>query len=211
MASKEAFLPVATEESADLEIPMYSPEVPPSEFGMSSAHDSTAHATRVTGEQHLYCNYCCDTRRAVLVVNVVSIVINLIVLLVVNVGFNFIINHPDEVEKDMTDQEKANLEQALHSGYLEMVEAMTDAFLVVSMAMHGCGIYGALKFKKWAVATAGSAYAISFVLNLMQGSILNLILAVALGYPHYFFMKEINEGIMSDYNYHNVAHCCGGK
>jgi len=208
MASKEAFLPVATDESADLEVPMYSPEVPPTEFGMSSAQ---ANATPVTGEQHLYCNYCCDTRRAVLVVNVISIVINLIVLFVVNVGFNFIINHPDEVEQDMNEEEKANLEQALHSGYLEMVEAMTDAFLVVSMLMHGCGIYGALKFKKWAVATAGSAYAIAFVLHLLGGSFLNVILVVALGYPHYFFMKEINEGIMSDYNYHNVAHCCGGK
>ncbi|KAL3934147.1 MAG: hypothetical protein SGBAC_010069 [Bacillariaceae sp.] len=208
MASKEAFLPLATEESADLEVPMYSPEVPPTEFGMSSAH---ADATPVAGEQHLYCNYCCDTRRAVLVVNIVSIVINLVVLLVVNVGFNFIINNPDEVEKDMTEEEKANLEEALHSGYLEMVEAMTDAFLVLAMGMHACGIYGALKFKKWAVATAGSAYAISFILHLMGGSFFNVILAGALGYPHYFFMKEMNQGIMSDYNYHNVAHCCGGK
>ena len=211
MVSKEAFLPVATEESADLEVPMYSPEVPPSEFGMSSAHDNATHVNGVAGEQHLYCHYCCDTRRAVLVVNVVSIVINLVVLLIVNVGFNFIINNPDEVEEDMTDEEKADLEHALHSGYFQMVEAMTDAFLVLSMAMHGCGIFGALKFKKWAVATAGSAYAISFVLHLMGGSFLNVILAGVLGYPHYFFIKEINEGIMSDYNYHNVAICCGGK
>jgi len=214
MTSSEAFLPVATDERAELEVPMYSPETP-NEFTMASQQQPEATATPVVGngEQHLYCNYCCDTRRAVLAVNVVSIVLGVISLLIGNVLLNFIRDHPDEFEEGakMSEGEKQQFEEGLRMGAIEVDKAVLDSLSLVFITMHGIGIYGALKFKKWAVVTAGSAYVIGFILNLLTGSFVNLIVTCALGYPHYFFVKEINQGVMSDYNYHNVAHCCGGK
>jgi hypothetical protein len=204
MSNKEAFLPLATAEPDDLAVPMYSPDGP---FGAASG---SAAAPGNRGN-HLYCNYCCDSRRAVLSVNIISIVINIVLLLVVNVGLNYMSKHPDEIEQNMSEEDAKNFDAAVKNGGVQMAEAFWDAFLVIAMFMHACGIYGALKFKKWGVATAASAYVISFLLNLIGFDFINLVIAVALGYPHYFLIKEINEGIMTDYNYHNVASCCGGK
>jgi hypothetical protein len=200
MSNKEAFLPLATAEPDDLAVPMYSPDGP---FGAASG---SAAAPGNRGN-HLYCNYCCDSRRAVLSVNSISIVINIVTLLVVNVGLNYMSKHPDEIEQNMSEEDAKNFDAAVKNGSVQMMEAMMDAFLVIAMFMHACGIYGALKFKKWGVATAASAYVISFLLNLIGFDFINLVIAVALGYPHYFLIKEINEGIMTDYNYHNVASC----
>ena len=59
------------------------------------------------------------------------------------------------------------------------------------------------------IAVGGSAYAIGFAFSLIRFDFVGLISTAALGYPHYFLIKEINAGIMTDYNYHNVAYCCG--
>ena len=30
-------------------------------------------------------------------------------------------------------------------------------------------------------------------------------------YPHIIMYKEMKEGIMTEYNYHKIAHCCGNR
>ena len=116
----------------------------------------------------------------------------------------------EEIGKDQKDYEDDTvIYQQIDATQLKFVELLVDAFSFISIAMHACGMYGALKFKKWGIAVGGSAYAIGFAISLIRFDIVDLILAAALGYPHYFLIKEINAGIMTDYNYHNVAYCCG--
>lgn len=215
MASSEAFIPVATEEPQEYAVPMYTPDGPgdvggSSQFGVASGNAVSSPPAPGSGRVHLYFNYCCDCRRAVLAVNAISITWNLIMLIVFNVYLNYMGSHPDQIESNMSEEEAQKFDQFAKGGQLQFVEALIDAFTFVAIFMHACGIFGALKFKKWGIAVAGSAYAVSFTLNLLSFNVPNMILAGALGYPHYFLIKEINEGIMTDYNYHNVASCCGG-
>eukprot|EP00980_Cylindrotheca_fusiformis_P009208 scaffold2003_cov139-Cylindrotheca_fusiformis.AAC.24 len=199
MTSKEPFLPLATDDADDVAVPMYSPDGP----GASNTFDPSSSTSGGVGHQggnHLYCMVCCDCRRAVLAVNIVSIVLYLLQLIAIDVGLHY-----------MMKQAQAEAEVNVNEEALEMEEVLVNGVILVLIGLHSCGIYGALKFKKWAVATAGTAYIFSFLGGLIALSPVNMIFAGALGYPHYFFIKEINSGIMTDYNYHNVAWCCGGK
>ena len=116
----------------------------------------------------------------------------------------------EEIEKEQKYyDDDAVIYQQIDATKLKFAELLVDAFSFISIAMYVCGMYGALKFKKWGIAVGGSAYAIGFAFSLIRFDFVGLISTAALGYPHYFLIKEINAGIMTDYNYHNVAYCCG--
>ena len=212
MASKQAFLPVATEETNEYVVPMYSPDGPDqgSRQDFAVASGSAVASPPAPGgarRNHLYCNFCCDCRRAVLAINAFSMIYALGAIIYENV---VVFKKLEEIGKDQKDYEDDTvIYQQIDATQLKFVELLVDAFSFISIAMHACGMYGALKFKKWGIAVGGSAYAIGFAISLIRFDIVDLILAAALGYPHYFLIKEINAGIMTDYNYHNVAYCCG--
>ena len=214
MASKQAFLPVATEETNEYVVPMYSPDGPDQgsrqEVAVASGSAVAPPPAPGAGRNHIYCNFCCDCRRAVLAVNAISIIWKIIMLVIVNILLEYMNDNREDVEANMSDADKEEFENLVQGGNMKIIELIVDILTFISIAFHACGIYGALKFKKWAVAVGGSAYAIWGALALIQFRIVDVILAAALGYPHYFLIKEINEGIMTDYNYHNVASCCGG-
>ena len=212
MASKQAFLPVATEETNEYVVPMYSPDGPDqgSRQDFAVASGSAVASPPAPGgarRNHLYCNFCCDCRRAVLAINAFSMIYALGAIIYENV---VVFKKLEEIGKDQKDYEDDTvIYQQIDATQLKFVELLVDAFSFISIAMHACGMYGALKLKKWGIAVGGSAYAIGFAISLIRFDIVDLILAAALGYPHYFLIKEINAGIMTDYNYHNVAYCCG--
>jgi hypothetical protein len=214
MAMSEAFIPVSTKEEDSYTVPVYSPDGPEQDesgnFGVASG-SAVPHPTLPGARQnHLYFNYCCDCRRAVLVINIISVVINIVNIVLVNVGMNYMFQHPEDMESQMSAEDAAKFDAIVKSGKIQMIEALMDAFIVIAIGLHVCGIYGALKFKKWGIVTGGSAYIVNGVFGLLRFDIPKMILAGVMGYPHYFLVKEINEGIMTDYNYHNVAACCGG-
>jgi len=39
----------------------------------------------------------------------------------------------------------------------------------------------------------------------------NIIVSALFLYPHYFMHKLMKAGIMTDYNYHKIASCCGDR
>ena len=73
--SAEAFIPLPTGEDPETGVPMYSPSGPGS--------------SGIPGDRsnHLFCGHCCDCRRAVLIVNGVTITLNLLSMIVVAIGF----------------------------------------------------------------------------------------------------------------------------
>ena len=157
---------------------------------------------------HIYMGCLCDTRRAVVAVNATSIVLSLMMLVVFEVDFSFILNHTAEYEaehsSDMTAEQQQQLEERVADGSLKVIEDIHEAFTTVSVVMHMCGIYGALTFRAWGVYVAAMAYIISFGLHLFRPTWM-LVLPVLLGYPHYYFIRELRDGTMAPYNYHNVA------
>ena len=200
--SAQAFIPLPTSEDAETGIPEYSPTGP----GFSGM---PADGSR---PNHLFFGHCCDCRRAVLVVNGITITLNILSMIIVAIGFGFINKNVDDIEADMSDDAaKKELDEFVKGGNLAIVETLLEFFVAISIGLHACGVYGALKFKQWGVMTAAVAYGLALFLNLLAFNILDIILAGVFLYPHIYLIKEMKEGIMTDYNYHNVASCCGSR
>ena len=125
-------------------------------------------------------------------------------------GIKFIETNASSIAEDMDDDEgKAQFENMAENGSFKLIEGMVDLFLVVSIAMHGCGIYGALKFQPWAIIVAAVAYGITLFFALLGVNLIQIIVCGVFLYPHIILLKEIQAGIMSEVNYEHVANCCG--
>jgi hypothetical protein len=160
-------------------------------------------------ENHLFCNCCCDVRRATLVVNGLTIVWNFVVMLLMFVGFKFVLKNADEIAADMDDDEVAKEFEAMaQNGSLGFLEAVIDIFFMFSTVLHAFGVYGALKYEVWAIIVAAVAYGIGFSFALLSLDFTNMFVKGLFLYPHLVLIKEIREGIMTDYNYANVKNCC---
>lgn len=160
-------------------------------------------------ENHLFCGRCCDVRRATLAVNILTIVMNLLFMIAMFFGFEFVMKNADAIAEDMDDDEaKEAFENFAKSGSLQLLEAFVDIFFVVSIALHAIGVYGALKYQVWAVMVAAISYGIAFTIALLGFNIMNMFLTGLFLYPHIVLIKEIKEGIMTDYNYERVRSCC---
>ena len=193
--SNEKFLPLPTSESDYVDIATGVP-------AFRSPRDR---------ENHLFCGCCCDVRRATLVVNIITIVLNLIFLILTFVGLNFMSNNLDVIEEDMDDDEaKEAMENFAQTGGFALLEVVISLFLFVSIFLHAVGIYGALKFKVWAVAVGATSYGLGVLMHLLLMNFPHFVLSALFLYPHIILILEINQGIMTDYNYENVANCCGG-
>ena len=83
-----------------------------------------------------------------------------------------------------------------------------DMFLMFSIVLHGFGIYGALYYQKWAVIVSAAGYGIALFFAVIGLDFMTIILKLVFLYPHLAFIKELDEGIMTDYNYANVKSCC---
>jgi len=220
MASKEAFLPVSTEDPDQTGgsvpiVPSYSPSGPGSgsTFAGSLSVDDGNDEFPNSANHHVLCfNYCCDFRRAVLVVNGISIVIKLLLMLGVAVGVSYLTKNLDVIEADIVDDDaRQQVDLVVNSGGIVVFEAFIETFEMISIGLHACGIYGALHFKRWGIITAGSTYAISLFVGIVTFDIGNIIVSSLFLYPHYFMHKLMKAGIMTDYNYHKIASCCGDR
>lgn len=217
MASKEAFIPLATGEDPETGVPTFNPNGPGSSsyagsLSMGQAGDDGDTFPNSTSHHLLFCNCCCDHRRAVLAMNVITIVFKILGMIFVAVGASFVGKNLDEIEADLEDDEvRKELDGFVKEGGLAIVEILVEVFAVVSIGLHCCGIYGALNFKQWGIITAGSTYAISLLLGVITLDFGNIILSGLFLYPHIFMVKLMKEGVMTDYNYHKIASCCGNR
>lgn len=215
MSNKEAFIPVPTEE--DSQVPSYRPDGPGSQNFAGSLSVETGLSGDLgfpnSGDQHLlFCGVCCDHRRAVLAVNAITIGLQILSMIIVSIAASFVTKNLDDIEADLNDDEfRKDMDGFVKEGGMQMVEAIVDVFAIVSIGLHGCGIYGALQFKQWGIITAGCAYAVNLLLALFTMDIGNVVISGLFLYPHYFMLKLMKEGVMTDYNYHKIASCCGNR
>jgi len=224
MASKEAFLPVPTEDDFEQNsasypsVPTYSHSGPGSVSGstfvthlnVDSAGSDDAFPN--SSEHHMLCfNRCCDFRRAVLVVNGISILLKFIVMISAVIGVSYVNNNLQEIEYDMDEQSGQQLDAFVKSGGMKMFEALLEILETVAIALHACGIYGALKFKQWGIITAGATYALQLLGGLFMMDVGDIIFSALCLYPHIYMYKLMEAGIMTDINYHKIANCCGDR
>ena len=80
--------------------------------------------------------------------------------------------------------------------------------LIVEIALSICGIMGAINYNKLMVYCAMSVFVIGIITTLFQFSIFGLVMSGCFLYPHVFFVKEMNEQIMTPENYPNEVYSC---
>lgn len=127
---------------------------------------------------------CCDTRRAVIIVNSINlflIIINFLSLYIFSGSYN---NNP-----------YANR---------NVIHTMQLVRIIVCII----GILGSMYYKVYMIGLAAMMYILDALMNLIGFNIIHLIISALFAYPHFFLMQEIKDNIMTVENYPNEEHSC---
>jgi hypothetical protein len=151
---------------------------------------------------HKCCGGCCDMRRAVIIVNIVSMIFSLLGVAFMGLGFELLKTASDALDDDQVKQSGGDAMQNLPMGAIV-------AGMLISLASYVLGIMGAISFTPWQVMVATACYGIHFVFQVMTVNIMGMIFTGFFAYPHVFFILEMKNNIMTPENYHNeVQSCC---
>jgi len=166
-----------------------------------------------TSNYHTLCfNCCCDFRRAVLIVNGISIGIKLMAMIGVVFFVHYLNDNLEDIENDLDDDNtRKQVDAMFKSGQVAGLEWFFEILETISVAIHACGIYGALKFKQWGIIVAGSIFGLQFVLSFFSFDLGSIIISALMLYPHVCMYNLMKAGIMTPQNYHKVASCCGDR
>jgi uncharacterized membrane protein len=141
---------------------------------------------------------CCDTRKAVFVVNIISICFSVIGIIMLSLVISGAVNpvyEDDEVQAAMDEIESAPLGFGL-------------AVAITGMICHIIAIYGAAKYSKIATIVGGMWYVISTVISLIYLQIGDAVMGALFAYPHFVFWYEMRNGVMTPETYPNEKVCC---
>lgn len=168
---------------------------------------------RNTANHHMYfCGSCCDFRRAVLVLNGISIALRVLLMVIFAILGYYVSKNSDEIQDELDDDEaKDQFDMMLQSGYLTIFEAVLEVLEMVAIFFGAAGFYGALKFKRWGIVTALGFYGFCFFLTVIMVDVVDALFYGLCLYAHICFLKLMKAGIMVDENYHNIASCCGDR
>lgn len=177
----------------------------------SDSNDSTI--DRRTKRGHTCCGCCCDVRRAVVIVDSITAILQFVGI----IGYLCIVAiflFPEEFSTIT----------------LSYWFAIITFNLFYFLAMVG-GCIGAIRYNKHLIGIAVPFYGVGIVLDFMGilqplgwktlsmiltaqnqyvGFVLTILLQVCFAYPHFVLIHEIRAGIMTDMNYmlHEKKSCC---
>jgi hypothetical protein len=165
-----------------------------------------------TGKQgHVFFGCCCDVRRAVIIVNIISIVFVSFGLLVMG-AYKFSCDVTKAGSADTYDNDGEEWEaitRAFNGASLSMGDAIIWAAIRISAYV--LGITGAVWFNDWMMIDTLVVYCFDFVMAAVAVNVTRLVMAALFAYPHFFFIKEVRSGIMSQSNYRKnerLSCCC---
>jgi hypothetical protein len=148
---------------------------------------------------HTFCGCCCDTRRAVIIVNIFMLTCTVISVVTIALGAQLL-----NAMGDGDDEAQQEAAQQLNSIPLGLLFAM----VIIQAVFFVFGIMGAIKYTTWMLSVALIGYTLYFVMNLLSSNFLYIGLPVLFAYPHFVLISEINQGIMTPDNYPNEVHSC---
>ena len=164
-------------------------------------------------EEHIYFfGCCCDFRRAILSLSLVSIILRLLIMLGTFLYTLYVSEKRAEVAAMVDDDGiKYGLEHGIAMESIMIMEILVDLAMALIIIFDVIGIYGALKFKRWAIITSLTFYSIFLVLSVFILDLINGIICGIYVYAYISMLKLMTKGIMIDENYHKIAGCCGKK
>jgi hypothetical protein len=149
---------------------------------------------------HKCCGGCCDVRRAVIIVNIISSAVLLITIWSTVAGKIM-------SQTMVLDDDKA--QQGIDSVAVTPIWPII-ALLAVITVVHILGVVGAIFYQTWMVAISALGYFVPMIVGLIQLNPFYVIFNTLFFYPHYFLIKEVRQEIMTKENYHNekMSCCC---
>jgi len=165
--------------------------------GVYYAEGQAVQGAPVGRQGHACCGFCCDTRRATIIVNIIDICLSVVAL----AGLGVISSDGFAAQLD-DDTVKNELDMATQYMWIPMLLAG------LNIAASGLGIWGAKNYIGWMVMISGLWYAVGTVLSLLGGDIGGAIMSGFFAYPHFVFYQEMKKGIMTEENYPNEIHSC---
>jgi hypothetical protein len=159
------------------------------------AERETFGAERVK-QGHKFCGGCCDVRRATIIVDIISVCLNVLALFAV-IGIHVAQVDHQQINDDQVKQELQ-----------DFPFVFSLIWVLVSMILYSCGIFGAIQYNIWLVGIALVLHLTDIVMALIGVNIVGAVIAGTFAYPHIFFIMEVRKGIMSRENYHNEEQSC---
>jgi len=149
-------------------------------------------------------------RRAVIIVNIISVAFGVLTIPFISLGYSVLNASSDfsEAVTDALDDDEAKQNFADAEGAVGASLSFLIFLTIAQLVCHSCGIYGAISYNIWLVGVSLVAYSLAFIYYLIHGIILALLLPGFFAYPHFFFIKEVKEGIMSEENYELEKQSC---
>mmetsp|Transcript_29081 Transcript_29081/g.61877 ORF Transcript_29081/g.61877 Transcript_29081/m.61877 type:complete len:184 (+) Transcript_29081:59-610(+) len=155
-----------------------------------------------TKQGHSCCGGCCDTRRAVIILSIVSIIGKLIGLIFVDSAGRFMNGAANSFSFD-----DDSLNQAKDQATNNTSSAFNVVMLLQSIGIltAGVSIVGAFIFNKYLVSV-NAAY---LILTMFQAGLFSVVANGLYLYPHVLLILYIHNGIMSKENYvYERQSCC---
>ena len=149
---------------------------------------------------HLCCGCCCDTRRASIVVDIITATFSALGL------FSLVAVTSDGYQSQFDDDATI---AALNDFNASGAVGWSMAFMAIGMIAGGVGIFGAYKFNQVCVMIAAVYHAVACIQGLIFLNLGGAIMSGFFAYPHFVFYKEMKAGIMTPVTYPNEQACCG--
>lgn len=158
-----------------------------------------------SGKQgHKCCGCCCDVRRAVFIVDLISVIIQILGMatLPALVAFS---NNPGKYVDD--DEKAAEIEsEDLPWGFMLTI-------MILSLIAYLGGCYGAVKYNQLFIGIAAGFYILNIIFTFINAQnfgygLMSSILPACFAYPHFVLIQEIRSGIMTPTNYKNEEYSC---
>jgi hypothetical protein len=158
----------------------------------------TAGSEATVRRSHTCCGCCCDTRRAVIVVNIVTICLAALSILMI---------------KTFTSEKfLASLDDDANREAWASIEGEAVGFNIVlgllAMACSISAIYGAIKFNRIFVLIGAIWFGLDAIHSIIFKDIGGFLMSAFFCYPHVVFYREISDGIMTPGNYPKEEKCC---
>ena len=121
---------------------------------------------------HTCCGCCCDTRRAVIIVNILQICFTAFYAIPLILGFellSFAQSASLEIAKEMDHPASEKISEAVQ--LLQIPMALFCVLIFAQLVTYVLGVVGAATFSKWMISVSIMGYCVSILTNLLQGNL----------------------------------------
>lgn len=167
---------------------------------------------------HLCCGGCCDTRRAVMIVDTINAIVSVLALISVlvikkanKIAGTYIHNSATSYSNYMDDDSFVQSIDETYQLFMHSFLPLNVILVIVMIRLIGSviGLVGAYRYNTTFVGVTAVLYCLDIGFGIILTNVIDIILYGFMVYPHFVFIYEVNCGIMTPERYtSNEEFCC---